>query len=76
MTREVQGLEQMLKNVDMTLPIIVFEHQSTIVKELEENKVNLSISGHTHGGQIWPANYFVKYGYYDNGYSKSIISSG
>ena len=76
MTREVQGLEQMLKNVDMTLPIIVLEHQPTMVKELEENKVDLSISGHTHGGQIWPANYFVKYGYYDNGYSKSIISSG
>lgn len=76
MTREVQGLEQMLKNVDMTLPIIVLEHQPTSVKELEENKVDLSISGHTHGGQIWPANYFVKYGYYDNGYSKSIISSG
>lgn len=76
MTREVQGLEQMLKNVNMTLPIIVLEHQPTSVKELEENKVDLSISGHTHGGQIWPANYFVKYGYYDNGYSKSIISSG
>lgn len=76
MTGKVQNLKNLLKNVDSTLPLIVLEHQPSNVSELEENKIDLSISGHTHGGQIWPANYFVMYGYYDNGYSKSIVSSG
>ena len=47
-------LPKAFKIVDQTLPTIVLAHQPKMVKELEVYKPDLILSGHTHGGQIFP----------------------
>ena len=39
---------------------ILMSHSPAIAKELKENQFDLVISGHTHGGQIYPFHYIVK----------------
>lgn len=44
---------------DNTYPIIVLDHQPQSYKESEEERVSLQLSGHTHNGQLFPANWVV-----------------
>ncbi len=39
---------------------ILLAHQPKFIEELKAYKPDLILSGHTHGGQIWPFNYLVK----------------
>ncbi|ACZ13258.1 metallophosphoesterase [Sulfurospirillum deleyianum] len=41
-------------HVNNELPTILLSHQPKIVKELKDEKIDLILSGHTHGGQIFP----------------------
>lgn len=52
-----------MQNIDTNLPTILLSHQPNIIKILQENpqdnadfsgKIDLILSGHTHGGQIFP----------------------
>ncbi len=43
-----------LLHVTAELPTILLSHQPKIVKEMKDEKVDLILSGHTHGGQIFP----------------------
>jgi predicted MPP superfamily phosphohydrolase len=45
---------------DPGLPVILLAHQPRSVIEAAQHEVDLQLSGHTHGGQIWPFNYVVK----------------
>jgi len=40
-------------------PTVLLAHQPRFIEEIEDN-VDLVLSGHTHGGQIFPFNYLVK----------------
>ena len=43
-------------------PSILLSHQPRVIKDLQEsnlNQINLILSGHTHGGQIFPFNLLV-----------------
>ncbi|MBN2715402.1 MAG: metallophosphoesterase, partial [Deltaproteobacteria bacterium] len=40
--------------------VILLCHQPKIVADAAAADVGLILSGHTHGGQIWPFNYLVK----------------
>jgi uncharacterized protein len=40
--------------------VVLLAHQPRAVVEAERAGVGLQISGHTHGGQIWPFNYLVR----------------
>jgi predicted MPP superfamily phosphohydrolase len=50
---------------DPNKPVVLLCHQPRDVEKAARNGVNLQLSGHTHGGQIWPVGYFVRlmYGY-------------
>lgn len=47
-------LKKALLHVKSSLPTILLAHQPKITKELKDEKIDLILSGHTHGGQIFP----------------------
>ncbi len=80
--KDRKPLEELMKQVDTTKPVIVLDHQPVKLVEAEKNNVDLQLSGHTHNGQMWPLNYLtnkifeVSYGYLRKGKSQFIVSSG
>lgn len=53
-------LEAALAGADATLPVLLLAHQPKQVADAVRAAVDLQISGHTHGGQIWPFNFLVR----------------
>ncbi|MEO5878314.1 MAG: metallophosphoesterase [Streptosporangiaceae bacterium] len=49
-----------LTGVDPSLPVLLLAHQPKQIGQAEAAGVDLQISGHTHGGQMWPFNYLVR----------------
>ncbi len=47
------------ENVNRSIPTIVLSHQPKSVEILEEKDYDLMLSGHTHGGQIFPFGFLV-----------------
>ncbi|HEY0530750.1 MAG TPA: metallophosphoesterase [Actinoplanes sp.] len=52
--------EAALEGADPALPILLLAHQPQQVAGAVAHGVDLQISGHTHGGQIWPFHYLVR----------------
>ena len=52
-------LPKALAGRDPQRPVILLAHQPIAVKEAATLGVDLQLSGHTHGGQIWPWRYLV-----------------
>ena len=42
------------KNLDQSRPCIVLAHQPKMITDMDEYRCDLMLSGHTHGGQIFP----------------------
>ena len=49
-----------LAGADPELPVLLLAHQPQQVAGAVEHGVDLQLSGHTHGGQIWPFHYLVR----------------
>jgi uncharacterized protein len=49
-----------LAGVDPDLPVLLVAHQPKQIRTAVEGGVDLQVSGHTHGGQIWPFNFLVR----------------
>jgi len=47
-------LKEILKDVNMNLPVILMDHQPVHLEEAAETGVDLQLSGHTHGGAVFP----------------------
>lgn len=77
--KEIQSLMQ---GVDHSMPIIMLDHQPFELDIKEENGIDLTLSGHTHHGQMWPLNYITKaiyevsWGYKKKGNTHVYVSSG
>jgi len=52
--------EAALEGADPALPILLLAHQPAQIAGAVAHGVDLQISGHTHGGQIWPFHYLVR----------------
>ena len=50
----VPDLDTALKGTNANLPKILLSHQPNIIKHIDAKRVDLILSGHTHGGQIFP----------------------
>jgi len=67
---------------DTTLPVILLAHDPLTFKEAAPAGVDLQLSGHTHGGQIWPFKYVVRLstpyvaGHYRVGGAQLFVSRG
>jgi uncharacterized protein len=53
-------LEKALRGYDPGRELVLMAHQPRAIFEAADAKVGLQISGHTHGGQIWPWGYLVR----------------
>jgi len=53
-------LQAALAGADRTLPVVLLAHQPKQVAHAVSAGVDLQISGHTHGGQIWPFHFLVR----------------
>jgi predicted MPP superfamily phosphohydrolase len=75
-------LKELVKDLDIGLPLILLDHQPFHLEEAEENGIDFQFSGHTHYGQIFPGNLLVKrmyelpYGYKQKGNTHYYVSSG
>ncbi|WP_338448071.1 metallophosphoesterase [Niallia oryzisoli] len=77
--KEIQAL---LKGMEKSKPIIVMDHQPTELDQAKRYGVDLMVSGHTHNGQLAPANLITGMlfendgGYLQKGSLHSFVSSG
>lgn len=55
-----EDLATALAGTDPALPVLLLAHQPKQIPQAVAAGVDLQISGHTHGGQIWPFNYLVR----------------
>jgi predicted MPP superfamily phosphohydrolase len=53
-------LARALEGRDPSRELVLLAHQPKAVTEAAEHGVGLQISGHTHGGQIWPFSWAVR----------------
>ena len=53
-------LPRALEGRDPSRELVLLAHQPRAVFEAQEHGVGLQLSGHTHGGQIWPWRYMVR----------------
>ena len=80
--KERLPLDELMKNIDHSRPVILLDHQPYRLGESEKNGIDLQLSGHTHNGQMWPLNYITRrvfelsYGYLKKNNSQFIVSSG
>ncbi|WP_233491267.1 metallophosphoesterase [Blastococcus sp. TBT05-19] len=45
---------------DDTTPVVLLAHQPVMVDQAAQAGVDLQLSGHTHGGQLWPFDYAIR----------------
>ncbi|MFI6658921.1 metallophosphoesterase [Streptomyces sp. NPDC050523] len=53
-------LEGALNGADPDLPVLLLAHQPKFVDRAAADGIDLQLSGHTHGGQIWPFHHLVR----------------
>ena len=77
-----KSLKDIVQGMDVKLPRILMDHQPFHLEDAEKSNIDLQISGHTHNGQFFPGNLFVKriyelgYGYLKKGNTHYYVSSG
>lgn len=49
-----KSLKELVKNIDISLPIILLDHQPVALNEAVLNEIDIVLCGHTHYGQLWP----------------------
>ncbi|GGQ20016.1 metallophosphoesterase [Streptomyces roseolilacinus] len=49
-----------LEGADPDLPVLLLAHQPKFVDRAAAAGIDLQLSGHTHGGQIWPFHHLVR----------------
>ncbi|MEU4092770.1 metallophosphoesterase [Streptomyces sp. NPDC026673] len=45
---------------DTSRAVVLLAHQPVMIEEAVRHHVDLQLSGHTHGGQLWPGNYVAE----------------
>ncbi|SDJ36540.1 metallophosphoesterase [Streptomyces indicus] len=54
------SLQRALDGADPAHPVLLLAHQPKFIDRAAAAGVDLQLSGHTHGGQIWPFHYLVR----------------
>ena len=81
-SEERKEITTLMKNIDMTKPVIVLEHEPINLEEISNQGVDLHLSGHTHAGQFFPLTigtsmkWLNSYGMKQVGKLTSVVTSG
>lgn len=76
------SLNALMNDVDLTKPTILLDHQPYELDIAEQEGIDLMVSGHTHGGQVFPGNlitnamYENDWGHLQKEQMHSIVTSG
>lgn len=54
-------IEELVSSFDKSKPIILIDHEPYELEEIAKVGVDLDLSGHTHNGQMFPSNVFIKF---------------
>lgn len=74
--------EELTKGMDKSKPIFIIDHEPKELDRLAKSGADLDLCGHTHDGQMFPANLTIKllwenaYGYLKKGDMHNIVTSG
>ncbi|MFK3991049.1 metallophosphoesterase [Psychrobacter sp. NPDC064578] len=80
--RQRVATTDLLALVDTAQLVILLDHRPSDIAEHSQLPIDLQVSGHTHNGQIFPANFIVSainrlgYGYEAIGKGHFVVSSG
>ena len=75
-------LDAALDGRDDATPVVLLAHQPVMVEQARAARVDLQLSGHTHGGQLWPFDYVIRLdqpsveGYSQHGDTQLYVTSG
>ncbi len=81
-TENRKSLPQLLSGLDEKYPLIVIEHEPNDLTALAQSGADLVLSGHTHGGQMFPITLVTglfwqnPYGMMEKNGMTSIVTSG
>lgn len=76
------SIKELVKPLDRSLPVIMLDHQPSDLAAAADNGVDISLSGHTHRGQLAPNHlitrrmFEIDWGYLRKGGLHAIVSSG
>jgi len=77
-----KDIDDLLKSATEPLPVIVLDHRPADLENVGRSKADFQVSGHTHGGQLWPLNlvswwlYGLSHGYKKVGGAHVFVTSG
>ena len=54
-------IEELVSSFDKSKPIILIDHEPYELDKIAKVGVDLDLSGHTHNGQMFPSNVFIKF---------------
>ena len=80
--RQRVATTKLLAQVNSAEPVVLLDHRPSAIIEHSQLPIDLQVSGHTHNGQIFPANFIVSainrlgYGYEAIGNGHFVVSSG
>jgi len=80
--RDRLSLDSLMNGVSLTKPKILLDHQPYELDIAQQEDIDLMVSGHTHGGQVFPGNlitaaiYENDWGYLQKEQMHSIVTSG
>jgi predicted MPP superfamily phosphohydrolase len=55
-----KSIDELLRDCDRSLPVIVLEHRPTDLENVSQSGADILLSGHTHNGQLFPVNFITK----------------
>jgi len=76
------SLTNLMETIDRTKSVILLDHQPYNLEDAANCRIDLQLSGHTHNGQFFPINWFVKrmyekgYGYLKKNGTHIYVTSG
>ncbi len=76
------SIHELIAPLDQSRPLIMLDHQPSDIAKAAENGIDISVSGHTHRGQIMPNHLITRrlfeldWGYLKKGGLHAIVSSG